>query len=328
MAAKYAIPPENQFSDWKQIDAKIADAVVIATQDKMHSEPAVHFSNLGYHVLLEKPMATTEGECRRIYEALKANKTIFAIGHVLRYTPLNLKIKGIVESGVLGDIINIQHLEPVGNFHFAHSYVRGNWRKESESSFSLLAKSCHDIDWILWMMNKECVKVSSFGSLKHFTKANKPEGATDRCLSCPVEAECAYSAKKIYLDTIKRGHTGWPVKILTDSTPTEATVLEALQNGPYGRCVYECDNDVADNQVVNFCFADGSTASFTMVAFSEEICVRKTRIFGSKGELEVSHPNNLHTSPTHFSFITHVDRRPQSHQSVRLPYQKINNSSP
>jgi len=244
-------------------------------------------------------MAPTEHECHNIYTAVTSNNVILAVGHVLRYTPYNLKIKSLLESGIIGEIVNIQHLEPVGFWHFTHSYVRGNWRREAESSFALMTKSCHDIDWILWMMDKNCLKVSSFGSLKHFQPQDKPENASDRCLTCAVEQNCPYSAKKIYLDQIKKGHSGWPLTALSE-TPTEETILEALKNGPYGRCVYGCDNDVVDNQVVNMSFEGGATASFTMIAFSEEICVRKTRIFGTRGELEADGQNKIKV----FDFLT------------------------
>lgn len=175
----------------------------------------------------------------------------------------------------------------MGFYHFAHSFVRGNWRNEAESSFALLAKSCHDLDLIHhWAGGRRCIKVSSFGSLSHFTKENKPANAADRCLDCPVEGDCAYSAKKIYLDQVKRGGVGWPVSVIcSNSVPDIETVTEALRTGPYGRCVYECDNDVCSNQVVNMEFEGGLTAALTMVAFTEEICLRKTSIYGSKGEL-------------------------------------------
>lgn len=286
---QHNIPDENLFEDWhSMLDRdKFADAVLICTPDRLHKEPAVAFAKKGYHVLLEKPMATTAEDCISIVEACIQSAVMLSVGHVLRYDPLIHTIKELIDSGAVGDVIHIQHLEPVGYYHFAHSFVRGNWRNEAESSFALLAKSCHDIDLIHhWVGARRCVKVSSFGSVSHFQKKHKPTGASDRCLDCPIEKRCPYSACKIYLDTVKQGHTGWPVNVICPSSfPDIESVTEALRTGPYGRCVYECDNDVCSNQVVNMEFEGGVTAAFSMVAFSEEICKRKTTIYGSKGEL-------------------------------------------
>ncbi|XP_057685854.1 uncharacterized protein zgc:154075 isoform X3 [Corythoichthys intestinalis] len=250
-------------------------------------EPAVAFAKKGYHILLEKPMATTAKDCIEIVGACSENGVMLCVCHVLRYDPTISKIKKLIDSGVIGDVIHIQHFEPIGFYHFAHSYVRGNWRNEAESSFSLLAKSCHDIDLIhLWAGERRCLKVTSFGFISHFTKENKPAGASDRCLDCSVEESCPYSASKIYLERVKQGQTGWPVSIICpNSLPDIETVTEALKIGPYGRCVYECDNNVCSNQVVNMEFEGGLTAAFSMVAFTEDICKRKTTIYGSKGEL-------------------------------------------
>ncbi len=279
------IPAENVFTDWKQAAQRerFADAVIIATQDNMHADPAEAFANLGYHMLLEKPMAPNEADCRRIVAAAIENKTIFAVCHVMRYTAYTRRLKAVIDSGAVGEIVSLQHLEPVGYWHQAHSFVRGNWSNEAKSSPMLLAKSCHDLDWISYIMGAPCKSVSSFGSLYHFRKANKPDGAADRCLDCPVEADCPYSAKKIYLGRFEREHTGWPVNVLTPDVTVEG-VTEALRIGPYGRCVYECDNDVVDNQVVNMLFEGGRTASFTMTAFNEA-AHRKTHIFGTRGEI-------------------------------------------
>ncbi|XP_051806222.1 putative oxidoreductase YteT isoform X2 [Acanthochromis polyacanthus] len=277
------------FEDWQSMleRDKFADAVLICTPDQLHKEPAVAFAKEGYHILLEKPMATTAEDCVAIVEACIQSGVMLSVGHVLRYDPLIRKIKELIDAGAIGDIIHIQHLEPVGYYHFAHSFVRGNWRNEAESSFALLAKSCHDIDLIHhWVGDRRCVKVSSFGSVSHFQKKHKPTGASDRCLDCPIEEKCPYSARKIYLNSVKRGHTGWPVSVICpSSSPDVESVTEALRTGPYGRCVYECDNDVCSNQIVNMEFAGGVTAAFSMVAFTEELCRRKTTIYGSKGEL-------------------------------------------
>ncbi|MCD6377817.1 MAG: Gfo/Idh/MocA family oxidoreductase [Planctomycetes bacterium] len=287
MAEMHNIPPQNVFTDWQEAAQRerFADAVIIATQDRMHAEPAIAFAQKGYHMLLEKPMAPDEQDCRRIVSSAIKSNIIFAVCHVMRYTPYTRQLKSIVDSGQIGEVVSIQHLEPVGYWHQAHSFVRGNWRNEAESSFMLLAKSCHDLDWIRYMMGARCTKVASFGSLYHFNRNNKPDGAAERCLNCPVESTCPYSAKKIYIeDRVKKGKTGWPTDVLTPDVTVEG-VTEALRTGPYGRCVYQCDNDVVDNQVVIMLFEDGRTASFTMTAFTEA-AHRKSRLFGTRGQIE------------------------------------------
>lgn len=283
---KHAIPAERVFRDWREAAAlpRFADAVIIATQDRMHVDPAVAFAELGYDVLLEKPMAPDPEGCRKIVAAAKRNSVMLGVCHVLRYTAFTRQLKQMIADGAIGDIVGIQRLEPVGFWHMAHSFVRGNWRNEAESGPMLLTKSCHDIDWIAYIMDDApCEAVSSFGTLKHFRPAEAPEGAGDRCLNCAVEASCPYSAKRIYTEALNRGHTGWPVNVLTP-TPTEASVLAALREGPYGRCVYRSDNDVVDHQVVSMQFPGGRTASFTMMAFTK-MAHRKTEIFGTHGQL-------------------------------------------
>ncbi|CAL8252116.1 unnamed protein product [Arctogadus glacialis] len=286
---QHNIAEKNIFEDWHGIleREKFADCVLVCTPDRLHKEPAVAFARQGYHLLLEKPMATTVEDCTEIVAACTESGVMLTVCHVLRYEPIIHKIKELIDFGAIGDVVHIQHLEPVGWYHFAHSFVRGNWRNEAESSFALLAKSCHDIDLIHhWAGGRRCLKVSSFGALSHFRKESKPAGAANRCLDCPVEGDCAYSSKKIYLDGVKQGNVGWPVSVICPtSLPDIESVTEALRTGPYGRCVYDCDNDVCTNQVVNMEFEGGLTAAFSMVAFTESICQRKTTIYGSKGEL-------------------------------------------
>jgi predicted dehydrogenase len=287
VARTYALPAENVYSDWRDLARRprFADIAIIATQDAMHVEPAVAFARQGYAMLLEKPMAPTEEGCRQIVQAVKESGVQFAVCHVMRYTRYTQMLKRVIDSGAIGEVVSMQHLEPVGYWHQAHSFVRGNWRNQSESSPMLLAKSCHDLDWIRYIMGEPCRSVSSFGSLKHFRKSEKPleAGEATRCLHCDYEPQCPYSAVKIYLGRLAQGNTGWPNNVLTPE-PTLETVTAALENGPYGRCVYECDNDVVDHQVVNMLFAGEKTAVFTMTAFNKA-AHRKTHIFGTRGEI-------------------------------------------
>ncbi|PPQ77315.1 hypothetical protein CVT25_010897 [Psilocybe cyanescens] len=270
------------------VGKKLADAVLIAVQDHLHAEVAVAFADQGYHILCEKPMATNLMDCITIDRAIKDAGKIFGMGHVMRYSPYSREITEIIRSGALGELINIVQVEPVGYYHFAHSYVRGNWASQDSSSFSLMTKCCHDIDLIChWFYPAIPVKVSSFGSLRHFRKSAKPAAAGNatRCNECLAEKDCPYSAKKIYLDPVAQGNTDWPIATLVDGLPDIENITEALNQGPYGLCVYESANDVCDNQVVNIEFSNGSTASFTMVAFTSAICDRQTRLHFSHGEI-------------------------------------------
>lgn len=280
----YKIPEHMQFRSWQEImdKPKLADAAAICTCDADHLEPAVALSGMGYHLLLEKPMAPSPEDCKAIYDAVKRNNVMLAVCHVLRYTQFNLRLKEMIDSGLIGKIRNIQLLEPVGYWHQAHSYVRGNWRNEALSSFMLLAKSCHDIDLINFFMPSKCTAVSSFGSLSYFTRANQPKGASDRCTECAIEEKCAYSAKKIYIKDITN-FDRWPVNVVTPEGNPEA-VLAALEKGPYGRCVFACDNDVVDHQIVNMEFEDDATAGFTMCAFTFSGS-RETYVMGDQGTL-------------------------------------------
>ena len=285
LVKEHNIPAENVFMTWKEAarKEKFADAVIIGTQDNMHVEPMRVFAEKGYHILLEKPMAPDAEGCREISRIAKENGIVFSVCHVLRYTCYTRKMKEIIDSGAIGEIVSMQHIEPVGYWHFAHSFVRGNWRKESESSSMLLAKSCHDLDWIRYIMDCRCESVSSFGSLKHFVRKNQPKGAAARCLDCNVESDCPYSAVRFYQSRIETKSLGWPLDVITSDLTVEG-VNKALREGPYGRCVYACDNDVVDNQVVNMNFEGGRTVSFSMIGCSG-FAGRKTTVFGTRGEL-------------------------------------------
>ncbi|NUR84907.1 MAG: Gfo/Idh/MocA family oxidoreductase, partial [Nonomuraea sp.] len=285
--AEFGVPAEGVFGAWEELAAvpRLADAVVVATQDRMHVGPAVAFADLGYDLLLEKPMAPSEEEARQIVAAVERNGVLFAVGHVLRYTAYTRLLKSVIDGGRLGSVASIQHLEPVGWWHQAHSFVRGQWRRADESGPMLLTKSCHDIDWLLYVMDREPRRVASFGSLFHFRKEGRPEGAGERCVSCAVEPGCPYSAKRLYLGCLGDPRKEfWPLSAVT-SDATEAGVLSALESGPYGRCVYTTDNDVVDQQVVIIEFDGGATVSFTMTAFTP-LEHRKTRVFGSHGMAE------------------------------------------
>jgi predicted dehydrogenase len=285
----HALPDEMCFESWEDLLArpKLADAVLICTQDNMHYEPTMKALEAGYHVLLEKPMSPDPLECIRMGERSEQYRRVFSICHVLRYTDFFGTIKTLLNEGAIGQLMSIGHNENVAYWHQAHSFVRGNWRKTAESSPMILAKSCHDLDIILWLAGADCTHVSSFGSLSHFKKENAPEGAPLRCLDgCPVSDQCLYYAPKVYLTD----NVAWPTSAISDDLSLEART-KALQEGPYGKCVYHCDNDVVDHQVVNMEFENEVTAAFTMSAFTND-CSRTLKLMGTKGEIRAAMEKN------------------------------------
>lgn len=281
-AKQYGIAEDHVFESWEELMAqgKIADVMLICTQDCMHYAPTLQALEQGYHVLLEKPMSPNPQECLEMELAAAKHNRLLTICHVLRYTPFWSAMKRVLEEGAIGDIVSIQLNENVGYYHIAHSFVRGNWRNAALSSPMILAKSCHDMDLLSWLMDQPCERVSSFGSLMHFRAERAPEGAPERCTDgCPVEASCPYYAPRFYLED----QEGDWVRLITEDTSEEG-VLTALREGPYGRCVYRCDNDVVDHQVVNMEFKNGATAMFSMCGFTHD-CSRSIQVMGTHGEI-------------------------------------------
>lgn len=294
MIKNYPACTNNVYEDWKDILAvpKFADVAVIATMDRMHLDPALKAIELGYDILLEKPMAPTAEESKKICEAAEKKGTKILVCHVLRYTHFFKALKQVIDSGKIGKVMSINHEEGVGNIHQSHSFVRGNWGNEEASSFMLLQKSCHDMDILQWLLGEKCVKAQSFGSLKYFTPANRPEGAPDYCLDgCPHADKCRYNVEKIYFGKNEHGWMRNTITAMPD--PSEEERIEALKKGRHGRCVFACDNNVVDHQVVNLEFESGATVSFTMNAFN--LGGRVIHIMGTDGEIHASMSSDTFT---------------------------------
>ena len=256
-----------------------ADAMIVATTDRDHYIHAMAGLERGWHLLLEKPISPDPLECLKIAQKADEKNLSVTVCHVLRYSPFFIRLKEILDSGSLGKITAIDHTENVGNFHMAHSFVRGNWRNSNLSSPMIMQKSCHDMDILLWLTGRRAVRITSAGSLQHFRPENAPEGSTDRCLDCPVADRCRFDARKAYLKTIG----SWPTDVLT-LDQTEEGVLKALREGRYGRCVYRCDNNVCDHQSTLIEFEDGITAVFTLSGMTNRMC-RTIHVMCENGEL-------------------------------------------
>ena len=287
-AEKFSIGKERQYTDAEEFfqAGKLCDAVIISTLDKDHYQQAMKALEIGYDILLEKPISPDPRECMRISEEAGRRGRKITVCHVLRYTDFFSTIKRVLDTGELGRIVAIQHNENVGNFHIAHSFVRGNWRRSDTTSPIILAKSCHDMDILAWLAESEASKVASFGSLAHFKEENAPAKSTARCLDCPAADQCHYNAVRAYLPV--RGY--WPARVLTPDQSEEG-IMEALRTGPYGRCVYRCDNTVCDHQVTIIEFKNGIHASFTLSGFTDRVC-RTIKIMCEQGEIRAEDDGN------------------------------------
>ena len=278
---EHNIRDELQFSSWEQLleRDKLADGIIIATLDNMHVEPVMQAMDRGYKILLEKPIAPALKDIKRIYNKYKKTESRVLVAHVLRYTNFFSKLKELLDNKTIGKIRYVDLNENIGYYHFAHSYVRGNWRNTKVAAPIILAKSCHDLDILYYLLGTKTKMLSSTASLEVFKEDNQPPNAADRCLSCAIEEECPFSARKIYLGS----NTGWPTSVITTDLSYQGR-FKALQEGPYGRCVWKCDNNVPEVQRVNMTLTDNTELNFTLNAFSQDI-TRDIRIFGSHGEI-------------------------------------------
>ena len=257
------------------------DAVMICTPEDMHFEPCMMAIDAGYHVLLEKPIAQTLEECLKIGEAAREKNILISVCHVLRCHPYFMKIKEIVSSGELGEIVSISHRTSVGVDRSTHSFVRGIWRQEAATNPMLMSKCCHDIDFLLWLAETRCKKLTSFGSLRWFKEKNAPKGAAKRCVDCKVERTCPFSAIDLYRD-----RRDWIANFDVPQGKSIDEVIECqLKEGLYGRCVYHCDNDVVDHQIVSMEMENEVTINFSMDVFTLEDH-RETHISLTEGEID------------------------------------------
>ncbi len=277
---------------------KMADVCIIATPDDTHVEIALKALDLGYHLLLEKPISPDKDEVVALRDKVNETGLTVAVCHVLRYTVFYSELRRVLQSGAIGDVINFQAIEQVGFWHQAHSFVRGNWRTGTPM---ILQKCCHDMDILLYLLGKRCLRLSSFGHLSHFRADKAPEGAALRCMDgCKCKDDCPYDAEKIYISNKATGiaHGGtYPTEVLV-TEPTVERVYEAIKTGPYGRCVYHCDNDVVDHQTINMEFEDGVTGVFTMSGLTE--CPRRQiKLCGTMGQIDADMDTGLITVIPH-----------------------------
>ena len=294
---KFGFPEENCFVDAEALSKvpKFADAVINGTMDEQHVETSIPLLKMGYDMLLEKPFCVNKAEMKELLDVVNEHKNKVMICHVLRYSPFYLKFKEKIQSGELGDIINIQTIENVSYHHIATSFVRGKWGNSEKCHTSmLLAKCCHDMDIMMWLMSPlKPITVSSVGARMQYRSENAPKNSGTYCLDdCPLVDTCQYSAKKLYLE-----HLGsWEFYVWKDlesvENPTMEQRIEVLRRSDYGRCVYKCDNDVVDHQSVLIKFSNGATGTHNMIG-GAAAPLRVLKVTGTKGEIYGEFESNV-----------------------------------
>lgn len=292
---RYRIPPQRAFADIDELLAvpRFADVVFICTPDPTHFDVCRAVTAHGYDVLLEKPIATNLADCLQLLDLQHTYGNRIFVAHVLRYAPFFRRIKELTDEGRFGAVRYVQLAEDVGHWHFAHSYVRGNWRRAADSAPIILTKSSHDLDILVWLIGRRVTALASQGALTYFTEANAPPDAADRCVACPRQETCLYSATRFYLND----RDEWPFDVVAPGETSIEARRRALESGPYGRCVWRCDNDVCDVQTVTLEFDDGLIANFGLFAHTADntrkITIRfdEAELFGDlrRNRLEVSH---------------------------------------
>lgn len=311
VARMAGLTPDQCFKTYEDFFANPlkADAVMICTPENVHFEPCMLALKHNYHILLEKPIAQTLEETCAIAEEAKRRGRIVAVCHVLRYHPYFMKMKELVSSGRLGKIVSINHRASVGIDRASHSYVRGIWSREETTNPMLLSKCCHDVDFLVWLTKGRYRKLSSFGSLKWFRSEMAPKGSTPRCVDCHVEATCPFSAVNLY-----RNRREWVSNFdIPEGSTLDDVIEEELHHGRYGRCVYHCDNNVVDHQVLAMEMDNDITVNLSVDCFTlhdnreTHICLTNGEIFGNERSIKVNH---FRGGPREVYDFSHLDGAP------------------
>lgn len=283
MGDHFSLKDACRLGDWSEVfkKPKFADIIIISIPDYLHYDSCMKALEMGYHVLLEKPAAQSEKECTDILKQSKKYNRIVAICHVLRYSPYFKALKKAVDTGKIGELVSIQHMEPIEKTHFSHSYVRGNWNNSQKTTPVIISKSCHDLDILRWIVGKPCKEVTAFGALSYFKPDKAPKRATKRCLDCPIESQCTFSAKRIYYNKRYKINV---FDLSGDKQQQGEQILSYLRTTNYGRCVFYSDNNQPDHFTMNMKFEDDITATFSMEAFTS-YGGRRTRLMGTKGDI-------------------------------------------
>ncbi|HOE63047.1 MAG TPA: Gfo/Idh/MocA family oxidoreductase [Candidatus Sumerlaeota bacterium] len=285
-AQDHGISNENCFSDSAEFfqHPPLAPICFNATMDREHLPTALPALEKGYHLFLEKPMADTPDGCVKIREEANRRNLMVQICHPLRFNRFYKKIKELIDNGAVGRVIGLIMCENVAYWHYAHSYVRGNWGRIETAAPFIVSKCCHDMDIAAWLADGTVEHVASTGGLSFFIPENAPAGAPDRCVNgCPAEMTCPYFAPALYLTD----YIEWPVTPLSLDLSLESR-RRAIETGPYGRCVFKCGNNIADHQVVIAGFKNGVALNFSVFAHTFHP-YRSIRVLGTEGEI-AGHP--------------------------------------
>lgn len=324
IAKEFNIPEERCFKTAEELAEvkKFADAVINGTMDHIHVETTIPLLKAGYDVLLEKPFSVNEEEARKLVDAAEKYGRKIMVCFVLRYAPFYRRIKDLILADEIGEIINIQTSEYVSYHHMSTSHVRGKWNNSEKCHSSmLLAKCCHDLDIMMWLMGEtKPAYVSSFGCNKQFVKENAPENSGTRCLvDCPLVEECLYSAKRIYIDHPDR----WSFYVWDAlehiENPTIEDKIELLKTSPYGVCAYKSDNNVVDHQTVSVMFENGATGTHIMVG-GTSYGTRTIHITGTKGVIKGDFEKGKFT-------LSKIDPRPECEHDDTIFDLKIDNDT-
>ena len=277
------------FSNFNDLYAlgKIADCIVIANYDQEHFDATMKAIDLGYDILLEKPISNSLEECIKIRDFANLKGVKVTVCHVMRYTSYYMYLKKLLKEKVIGDLMAIEQTEDVSYWHMAHAFVRGNFRNSNTTSPMILQKCCHDFDLIMYLTEEKPISLTSVGDLRFFRSSNAPKNACEYCVNC--KEECIYNAANFYLgvydDKVNNNldTNVWPLSQVAEN-PTREKLLKSLETTNWGRCVFKSDNNVVDHQFTTIKLEKGTIATLTMIGFSND-GGRQTHCYGTKGEI-------------------------------------------